>query len=718
MYQLFTQAPGTALHHHVRITPGSAHSFPRLVRNTILQTILVVAASILASTVAHAGSATWDLNPASGDWNTPANWTPMTVPNGPGDIATFAFSNSTGVLISANTEVNAITFTPAATIHYTITANPDFTLTMSGVGLRNNSGISQNFVAAVDGAGNLGHVIFVDSATAGTSTIFINSASAAQFVQGGDTAFYNTSTAANGTFANQGGTLFGSQGGTTSFYDSSTAGNGNFTNSAGITFDTFSAATVFNNTSTAANGVFTNEGGAANFADGGQTIFFDASIAANGTFIDNGATVSGGFGGATVFDYSASAGHGSFTNNGGTPSGVFALGGGNTIFLKNSTAAHGTFVNNGATTSDGEGGVTELGIFPSGNLDSPTAAHGIFINNGATISGAVGGKTVFYETAAADFATLIANSGTGGGGGGEILFFESSAGGRPRVELFGNGSLDVSGHDAPGVTIGSIEGEGDVFLGANNLTVGSNNLSTAFLGVIQDGGVGSFLAKIAMPTFNLTETKEYPLISTINRGVLKAYDSISNKTFAIQDGGFGGSFTKIGNGALELEGINTYTGDTIVNRGLLQVNGSITSNTFVNDRGTLAGTGTVYGSIVNSNGGTVSPGDALGTLTVDGNYTQTARGSLVINIVGPNAGEFSVLDVSGIASLNGGSVFLDPVLLNGFVPRVGQSFAFLNYASLAGVFSIRHPNIPHGIGHWEVIYQGTAAILTVAPGHS
>jgi len=48
------------------------------------------------------------------------------------------------------------------------------------------------------------------------------------------------------------------------------------------------------------------------------------------------------------------------------------------------------------------------------------------------------------------------------------------------VELFGDGDLDISYHYAPGITIGSIEGSGVVFLGANNLSVGSRNLSTNF----------------------------------------------------------------------------------------------------------------------------------------------------------------------------------------------------------------------------------------------
>ena len=56
---------------------------------------------LLLSTIAQAGSATWDLDPMSGDWNTAANWTPTTVPNHPADTATFGLSNTTDVAISA-----------------------------------------------------------------------------------------------------------------------------------------------------------------------------------------------------------------------------------------------------------------------------------------------------------------------------------------------------------------------------------------------------------------------------------------------------------------------------------------------------------------------------------------------------------------------------------------------------------------------------------------
>jgi len=47
-------------------------------------TWLVLASS---QSEALAGSATWNLNPTNEDWNTAANWTPMTVPAQPSDIA-------------------------------------------------------------------------------------------------------------------------------------------------------------------------------------------------------------------------------------------------------------------------------------------------------------------------------------------------------------------------------------------------------------------------------------------------------------------------------------------------------------------------------------------------------------------------------------------------------------------------------------------------------
>jgi len=159
---------------------------------------------------------------------------------------------------------------------------------------------------------------------------------------------------------------------------------------------------------------------------------------------------------------------------------------------------------------------------------------------------------------------------------------------------------------------------------------------------------------------------------------------------------------------------HTYTGDTTVNRGVLQVDGSITSNTFVNRMGTLAGMGTINGNVANN--GRVSPGSAgsPGMLTVTGNYTQAQYAALMIQLAGANAGEFSVLNILGTANLSGQ---LKPLLLNGFLPTVGESFTFLQYGAVNGTLFMFNRNIDNLPEHWEVSYFPTFAVLTVAAGN-
>jgi len=174
-----------------------------------------------------AGSATWDLNPDSGDWNTAANWTPATVPNGSADTATFGLSNITNVFISADTEVGEITFSPGATA-YTITASlmapkPTFRLTLSGVGITNNSSAIQTFVTSNTTSGH-GNITFINDAAAGSSALFINNGttSGARY---GATYFKDNSSADSAKFINGGATVSGG-GGLVYFANRSTAGNG------------------------------------------------------------------------------------------------------------------------------------------------------------------------------------------------------------------------------------------------------------------------------------------------------------------------------------------------------------------------------------------------------------------------------------------------------------------------------------------------------------
>ena len=160
----------------------------------------------LALQFAHADSATWNLNPTNGDWYTAANWTPNTVPNGPGDIATFDVSTITDISPVPGTgsiEVDSIVFNLGASA-YTITVpwylgEFNYFLYISGTGIVNNSGVSQNFVN-LEGDG----VVFENNATAGNLTVFWNPAGPNPDGFGGRTVFGDGSNAGSGTFINGG----------------------------------------------------------------------------------------------------------------------------------------------------------------------------------------------------------------------------------------------------------------------------------------------------------------------------------------------------------------------------------------------------------------------------------------------------------------------------------------------------------------------------------
>jgi len=454
---------------------------------------LVCLFSCLIARHSFAGSATWNLNPTTGDWNTAANWTPETIPNGSNDIATFGISNVTDVSVSVFTEVNGIVFDSGAST-FTVSTTPfGSTLVFTGTGITNDSGAEQTF-ALLPTFNGPGVIQFGSSATAGKRTSFVS------------------------------------------------------------------------------NGVAS---GAAPEID---------------------------------FMNSSNAGSGRFTNNGALASG---LPGCLILFSENSTATRATITNNGATEAGAEGGITR-----------------------------------FIDTSSAGEATLTANGGSNGGDGGLIQFSDSADGGTARVELFGNGSLDITPHDAPGITIGSIEGNGEVLLGANTLIIGSNNLGTTFAGLLEDDGSG-------------------------------------------------GSIVKIGKGSLSLSGASSYTGGTLLKNGGLRVGNTTGSATGTGpvqvSGGTLSGNGIIAGPV---NVGTrqnrqtrLTPGNsAVGFLTIQNTLSFGLNGTYVwkVQVMPPKADEIVAAGVSIVS----GALF-SPVALSDATLPLGEDFiAISNTAAtpISGTF--------------------------------
>jgi len=132
--------------------------------DAVLSRLLAIfALIILFLTSAHAGDATWDSSPILGDWNNPNNWTPAVVPNAIIDKAAFGVSTQTAVSISSGSVLlYRLTFNPGASV-YTISY---IGLNFFGIGIENNSGKSQSFVADSDGF-SFPETSFSNSASAG-----------------------------------------------------------------------------------------------------------------------------------------------------------------------------------------------------------------------------------------------------------------------------------------------------------------------------------------------------------------------------------------------------------------------------------------------------------------------------------------------------------------------------------------------------------------------
>src|SRR5439155_9478368 len=334
-------------------------------------------------------------------------------------------------------------------------------------------------------------------------------------------------------------TSYSTVGGGLTFYDTSSAGSATFNLTSGF----LQAIMDFNDASTAGDATI-------NASAGAFIAFLDSSRGGNATLnLSTAAFVS--------FAGSNNAEHMTGTCIGGNQEFDSEI-----EFEGFSSAGEGTFTTVGGSTSGEQGGFI---LFDN----TATADNATFIIGGGLGAGLSATTLAFIDTTTAANANITANGGVDGSDGGVISFEDKSKGGKASITLNSNSQLDISTHRAPGVTIGSLTGEGSVLLGANTLTIGSNNQSTSFSGVIQDGG----------------------------------------------------GLTKTGNGTLTLSGSNTYTGNTTVTAGVLGIS---------NKRGSGAGTGSVNvqaGTLAGK--GVISGAVTIGTGSGSGAFLAPAAGTNV-----------------------------------------------------------------------------------------
>ena len=118
-----------------------------------------------------------------------------------------------------------------------------------------------------------------------------------------------------------------------------------------------------------------------------------------------------------------------------------------------------------------------------------------------------------------------------------------------------------------------------------------------------------------------------------------------------------GGLTKTGSGKLVLDNNNVYNGPTVVSNGVLWVNGTnsltgtsggtnyLGGGTFTVYGGTLGGTGMISGVVDIKSGGTIAPGDDIGTLTLGSGLTLEGGSTSLFGEQNGSSGD--VLQVQG-----------------------------------------------------------------------
>jgi len=616
-------------------------------------------------------------------WNSGSDWQGGTAPATNGDIAEFGAAKSTSINFANSTTVGGIQFdagAPAFTIsnRTTVTVGKTFTIdgSVTGAGITNNSSNTQT----INNNGLLGASTLVvkNAVVQGAGAVVINNNGI-----GSSTSFTNTSILGNLTLNNSLGstTLTGViVGGSANLTVNNTLGEGvTFTGSsiqgaANLSINSSAADTVtFNNTTISTTGTVTIQNSGVS-----KVVFQGTSNAGTAVITDSSGAST------TQFQDSASAGHATISNTANLTAITFngTSTGANSTLTNNASGSAITFsgnstAGNAIVTNNAAGSATTF----SGNATTGNA----IVTNNATLT-----AITFSGSANAQNATVTNNASS------TIIIFTGGASGG-NATLVSNGtstSIDISSLTGTGTTAGSIAGSGQLLLGAKNLTVGSNNTSTVFSGIISDGGLssgsGGSLTKVGTGALELTGVNTYNGGTNFNGGIVAVNQDanlgtgglsfnggtlealatgsgiVSSKTILLNAGGglfladagtssnFSGpisgtgSFTKEGSGALQLSGSvsNTYTGTTFVTEGLLELNHS---------GGSIAIPGAL---VIGGPGGPLSSVEVrlLQSSQISSGSSVTVNADGLLNVNGQTAKVGAVTVNDGSVSLGAGSL--------------------------------------------------------------
>ncbi|WP_171471971.1 autotransporter-associated beta strand repeat-containing protein [Frigoriglobus tundricola] len=270
--------------------------------------------------------------------------------------------------------------------------------------------------------------------------------------------------------------------------------------------------------------------------------------------------------------------------------------------------------------------------------------------------------------------------------------------------LNGGGVLAISNGSALGTGSVSISNGNELDL-SNDITL-SRNISFQGTGV---GGNGALRSVSGNNTYSGTASVQ------ANNTRIKVDAGQLTLSGDLTDGNNSYSAEKYGAGVLLVTGSLTSTLTLHAIEGDLRVDGSDTSVVTLYG-GTVSGTGTV--GVLNQAGGspgTVNPGTGggtIGTFTTTGGYQVGTGGTTHIDIGGTTAGtgyDQVVNTTSGSVDITGSAI--DPTLVGGFVPAVGDVFTVIdkqNSGAVTGTFLnlAEGATFKSGVVTYQVSYVG------------
>ena len=295
-------------------------------------------------------------------------------------------------------------------------------------------------------------------------------------------------------------------------------------------------------------------------------------------------------------------------NSGGT--GTYNLSGG-TLNVQNTAGGTQLEVAN-FTGSTGTLNLSGTGILSIQN--NAYISMGANPNAGNGTVNQTGGTVTFYSD----------GGGTVGGTG--ILYLGKAAG------LTSNYVYNLSGGTLQVPTITSASGNSQFYFNGGTLKAAKTN--SAWMSGLTAANVSTGGGTI--DSYGLPVTITQPLIHDPALG-------------ATADGGLT-NLSSSGSGVLTLAGTNTYTGGTVVNSGTLNISGSIGTGAVTVSGGALTGTGTINGATDIQSGGTLTPGAAIGVLTINNSLSFESGSAAQFNFV---TGSNSTAVVTGAVNVNG-----------------------------------------------------------------